>query len=88
MKPVIIAETENNRKKLEPISPNSRGLSRSSCIIGTAAIPITALSAKLTSINRNSRATISQASLGVPVRYVSAALPSRTEASQIWAFED
>ena len=65
MKPVTIADTENSRKKLEPISPNWLGLSCSSCMIGTAAIPITALSAKLITMNRNSRATISQASFGV-----------------------
>ncbi len=27
IKPVTTAETENNRKKLEPINPNWRGLS-------------------------------------------------------------
>ena len=70
----MIAETENSRKKLEPISPNWLGLSLSSCIIGTAAIPITALSAKLITMNRNSRATISQVSFGVTPL-------SRTEAS-------
>src|SRR5271155_3410145 len=70
MKPVTIAETENNRKKLEPINPNWRGLSWSSCMIGTAAIPITALSAKLISMNRNNRATISQAPFGVSVWWI------------------
>src|SRR5215831_1833373 len=65
IKPVTIAESENRRKKLEPIKPNSRGLRLSSFIIGTAAMPITALSAKLISMNRNNRAMISQASLGV-----------------------
>jgi len=65
MKPVTIAESENKRKKLEPTKPNWRGLSWSSCMIGTAAMPITALSAKLISINRNNRKTISQPSLGV-----------------------
>jgi len=38
-KPVVTAENANSRKKLEPTSLNSRGLSFSSCMIGTAAIP-------------------------------------------------
>src|SRR5262249_22421850 len=84
MKPVTIAETENNRKKLDPIKPNWRGLSWSSFMIGTAAIPITALSAKLISMNRNNRATISQASFGVPDGWALAGPPrsavSRTSA--------
>src|SRR6516162_9752535 len=39
-------------------------------MIGTAAIPITALSAKLISMNRNSRKTVSQAPFGVSVWWV------------------
>src|SRR5215831_3292126 len=65
IKPVTIAESENNRKKLEPIKPNWRGLRLRSFMIGTAAMPITALSAKLISMNVNNRATISQAPLDV-----------------------
>jgi len=77
IKSVTIAETENNKKKLEPTSPNWRGLSRSSCMIGTAAIPITALSAKLISMNRNSRATMSHAPLSSPAAIRSpASLPN------------
>src|SRR5262249_24126417 len=49
-KPVATAENAKSRKKLDPTKPNSRGLKSSSCLIGTAAIPITGLSAK--SINR------------------------------------
>jgi hypothetical protein len=62
----------NNRKKLEPSKPNWRALSCSSVISGTAAIPITALSAKLINMKKKSKATISQAAcdarLWVPVR--------------------
>jgi hypothetical protein len=83
MKPVIIAETENNREKLDPINPNWRGLSRSSCMIGTAAIPITALSAKLISMNRNNRETISQAPFGVSVWWVLVIPLNRTALSRI-----
>jgi hypothetical protein len=61
IKPVTTAETANSRKKLEPSRPNSRGLRRSSSMIGTAAMPMTALSAKLITMNRNKSATISQA---------------------------
>jgi hypothetical protein len=61
MKPVTTADTANSRKKLDPSKPNSRGLRCSSSMIGTAAIPITALSAKLINMKEKSSATISQA---------------------------
>jgi len=54
-KPIATAESANSRKKLEPTGPNSRGLSFSSCMIGMAAIPITALQAKLISVNMKAR---------------------------------
>src|SRR5208282_1705702 len=57
-------------------------------MIGTAAIPITALSAKLISMNRNNRATTSQASFGVPVWWVLATPPDRTAVSRISALVD
>src|SRR5262249_14894235 len=85
MKPVTIAESENKKKKLEPTKPNWRGLSWSSCMIGTAAIPITALSAKLISMNRNSRATMSQAFLVVPVGRVLVATSGWRTVSRISA---
>src|SRR5262245_23640431 len=88
MKPVTIAETENNKKKLEPINPNWRELSWRSCMIGTAAIPITALSAKLISINRNSKVTISQAPFGVPVCWVLVSPRDRTTVSRVSALVD
>src|SRR5262249_32261910 len=47
----------------EPTNPNWRGPSSSSCMIGTAAIPITALSAKLITMNMKSSATTIQARL-------------------------
>ena len=75
--PVATDENANSKKKLEPINPNWRGLSSSSCIIGTAAIPITALSAKLITMNKNNRATISQASLGVSEGWAVATPPRR-----------
>ena len=77
IKPVTIAESENKRKKLEPSKPNWRGLRLSSFMIGTAAMPITALSAKLISMNMNNRATISQASLGVSDELALAIPPRR-----------
>jgi len=57
-------------------------------MIGTAAIPITALSAKLISMNRNNRATISQASFGVPVWWVLVTTLDRTAVSRISAFAE
>src|SRR5262249_40513123 len=61
--PVATDDTANSRKKLEPTKPNWRGPRRSSCIIGTAAIPITALSAKLITMKMNSSSTTSHARL-------------------------
>jgi hypothetical protein len=57
-KPTRIAESENRKKKLDPTSPNCLGVSSSSCMIGTAARPTTALSAKLSSMQRNKRPVI------------------------------
>src|SRR6266436_1686641 len=62
-KPVATDETANSEKKLEPTNPNWRGPSSSSCIIGTAAIPITALSAKLITMKMKSNTTTIQARL-------------------------
>src|SRR6516162_7791981 len=57
-------------------------------MIGTAAIPITALSAKLISINRNKRATMSHASFGVPGWCVLMSPLDRTPVSRIPALVD
>ena len=57
MKPKQIAEMENSRKKLLPTRPNCWGDNDKSCMIDTAVRPITALSAKLMTMNRNSRHT-------------------------------
>ena len=65
MNPTTIAAIENRRKKEEPSSPNSFGSSLSSVMIGTAARPTTILSAKFTSMNRNSRNVMVQAPFGV-----------------------
>jgi hypothetical protein len=62
-KPVATDETANSKKKLEPTNPNWRGPSCSSCIIGTAAIPITALSAKLITMKMKSSTTTIHARL-------------------------
>ena len=53
-------EIENNRKNALPTRPNWLCVSCMSCIMGIATRPITALSAKLISMNRNSEATITQ----------------------------
>ena len=45
--PTAMPESENSRKKLLPMRPNSLGLSDSSFIIGTAERPKTSLSKKL-----------------------------------------
>ena len=50
-------------------------------MIGTAAIPITVLSAKLINMNENSSATISQAPFGVRARSAVVVRPSLTAAS-------
>src|ERR1700739_842956 len=61
MKPVTTPDTAYRKKKLEPTRPNWLGVNPKSFMIGTAARPITALSAKLISINTNRRRTITQA---------------------------
>jgi hypothetical protein len=65
MKPTTIAEIENSRKKDEPSKPNCAGSRFRSLMIGTPARPTTILSAKFTTMNRNSRNVIFQAPLGV-----------------------
>src|ERR1700722_3558348 len=60
-KPVTTPDTAYRKKKLEPTRPNWLGVNSRSFMIGAAASPITALSAKLISINRNRRRTITQA---------------------------
>ena len=65
MKPTTIAEMENRKKNEEPSRPNCSGSSFSSVMIGTPARPTTILSAKFTSMNKNSRNVIFQAPLGV-----------------------
>ena len=65
MKPTTMAEIENRKKNEEPSRPNCSGSSFNSVMIGTPARPTTILSAKLTSMNRNSRKVIFQAPLGV-----------------------
>jgi len=49
-KPTKMAERQNRKKKLDPTSSNCFGVSARSCMIGTAARPRTALSAKLINI--------------------------------------
>ena len=65
MKPTTMAEIENRKKNEEPSRPNCSGSSFSSVMIGTPARPTTILSAKFTSMKRNSRNVIFQAPLGV-----------------------
>src|ERR1700759_5599675 len=65
MKPTTMAEIENRKKNEEPSRPNSFGSSFSSVMMGTAARPTTILSAKFTSMNRNSRNVMVQAPFGV-----------------------
>src|SRR3954454_16211908 len=65
MKPTTMAAVENRKKNEEPSSPNCSGWSFSSVMIGTPARPTTILSAKLTSMKRNSKKVIRQAPLGV-----------------------
>ena len=67
MKPTTMAEIENRKKNEEPSRPNCSGSSFSSVMIGTPARPTTILSAKFTSMNRNSRNVIVQAPFGVAV---------------------
>src|SRR6516162_7737661 len=57
-------------------------------MIGTAAIPITALSAKLISMNRNNRATISRAPFGVSVWWIVATPRDRATVCQIRGLAD
>jgi len=59
--PPITAEIENRKKKLDPTSPNCRGVRSNSFIIGTPASPTMGLSLKFNIMNRNNRPTISQA---------------------------
>jgi hypothetical protein len=63
--PTTMAEIENRKKNEEPSRPNCSGSSFSSVMIGTPARPTTILSAKFTSMKRNSRNVIFQAPLGV-----------------------
>src|ERR1700694_3326083 len=65
MNPTTMAEIENRKKNEEPSSPNCSGSSFISVMIGTPARPTTILSAKFTSMNRNSKKVIFQAPLGV-----------------------
>ena len=65
MKPTMMAEIENRKKNEEPSWPNCSGSSFNSVMIGTPARPTTILSAKFTSMNRNSRKVIFQAPFGV-----------------------
>src|SRR6476646_5200385 len=65
MKPTTMAEIENRMKNEEPRKPNCSGESFNSSMIGAPARPTTILSAKFTSMNRNSRKVIFQAPLGV-----------------------
>src|SRR5215212_416440 len=65
MNPTTMAEIENSRKNEDPSRPNCSGESFSSSMIGAPARPTTILSAKFTSMNRNSRKVIFQAPLGV-----------------------
>src|SRR5256885_14090465 len=65
MKPTTMAEIENRTKNEEPSRPNCSGDSFNSSMIGAPARPTTILSAKFTSMNRNSRKVIFQAPLGV-----------------------
>ena len=66
MKPTTMAEIENRKKNEEPRKPNCSGVSFNSSMIGAPARPTTILSAKFTSMNRNSRKVIFQAPFGVP----------------------
>ena len=65
MKPTTMAEIENKKKNEEPRNPNCSGSRFSSFLIGTPARFTTILSAKFTSMNRNSKMVIFQAPLGV-----------------------
>ncbi|MGY4457056.1 hypothetical protein ACVWYI_001016 [Bradyrhizobium sp. LB13.1] len=67
MKPTTMAEIENRKKNEEPSKPNCSGWRFRSAMIGTPARPTTILSAKFTSMNRNSRKVTVQAPFGVPV---------------------
>src|SRR5262249_9160770 len=61
MKPTTMAAIENRRKNDEPSRPNCEASSLSSVMIGTAARPTTILSAKFTSMKRNSKKVMPQA---------------------------
>src|SRR5262249_24675827 len=54
-------------------------------MIGTAAMPITALSAKLMTINRKSRATISQPCVGTAAGMETGGMPASAE-REVWTF--
>ena len=60
-KPTRTAEIENKTKKVLPIPPNSVFVNLSSVMMGTAASPMTALSAKLMSMKQNIMPTTIQA---------------------------
>src|SRR6516165_12379701 len=57
-------------------------------MIGTAAIPITALSAKLISMNRNNRPTMSHPALGAATQGVAVAPRDRAVGSRIPGLAD
>src|SRR4030095_10752893 len=61
---------ENNRKKEEPSWPNCSASSLRSFMMGTPASPTTILSAKFTSMNRNSRKVIFHAPFGVGCAFI------------------
>src|SRR5260221_689973 len=65
IRPTTMAEIENRKKNEEPSVPNCSASSFISVMIGTPARPTTILSAKFTSMNRNSRNVIFHAPLGV-----------------------
>src|SRR4051812_48265740 len=65
MNPTTTAAIENRKKKDEPSRPNCSGSSFNSVMIGTPARPTTILSAKFTSMNKNSRNVIRHAPFGV-----------------------
>ena len=62
-KPTAMPDSENSRKKLLPINPNSLGDSDISFIIGTADRPNTSLSKKFSVWNRNSMMRTAKARL-------------------------
>src|ERR1700712_1458444 len=65
IKPTTMAEIENRKKNEDPSKPNCSGCSFNSSMMGAPPRPTTILSAKFTSMNRNSRKVIFQAPFGV-----------------------